>query len=106
MIKNYKIFTFLLIICLINVSCGSVKKAFDPERKNSSDEFLVEKKSPLSMPPNMNELPLPQNENSNEKVESKDIESLFNQVEEKNQSEKKTIDSDTEKSLIEKIKSN
>ena len=58
------------------------------------------------MPPNMNELPLPQNENSNEKVESKDIESLFNQVEEKNQSEKKTIDSDTEKSLIEKIKSN
>ena len=36
MIKKLKIFTFLIIICLINVSCGSVKKAFDPERKNMS----------------------------------------------------------------------
>ena len=104
--KKLKIFTFLLIICFINVSCGSVKKAFDPERKNSSEEFLVEKKSPLSMPPNMDELPIPQNEKSKEKEESNDVEILLNQIEDSSQNNNETIDSDTEKSIIEKIKKN
>ena len=67
-IKKYKILISLLFICLINNSCGTVKKAFDPERKNSSDEFLVEKKSPLSMPPNLNELPIPKKGNTSDKV--------------------------------------
>ena len=78
MIKKLKIFTFLIIICLINVSCGSVKKAFDPERKNSSEEFLVEKKSPLSMPPDYNELPIPKSKNTEEKETSTSLESLIN----------------------------
>ena len=106
MIKKLKIFTFLLIICLINVSCGSVKKAFDPERKNSSEEFLIEKKSPLSMPPNMEDLPVPQNKNFNEKEESNDVEILLNQIEDSSQNNNETMDSDTEKSIIEKIKKN
>jgi hypothetical protein len=40
--------------------CSSVKSAFDSGRKNASEEFLVEKKSPLSMPPDFDELPVPQ----------------------------------------------
>ena len=104
--KKYKILTFLILTCLINISCSSVKKAFDPERKNSSEEFLVEKKSPLSMPPNIEELPVPQNENANEKVESNEIKTLLNQIGLDNKEKVQKIDSDTENSLIEKIKNN
>ncbi len=62
MIKNIK-FSFLLIVSTILLSnCGSAQKAFDPQNKNTSEEFLVEKKSPLSMPPSFEELPVPSNE--------------------------------------------
>ena len=51
---------FFLITLLFISSCGSVKKAFTNERKNSSDEFLVQKKSPLIMPPDFDDLPDPE----------------------------------------------
>ena len=49
MIKIIKIKSSLLIIfsTILISSCGSVQKAFDPQNKNTSEEFLVEKKSPL-----------------------------------------------------------
>jgi hypothetical protein len=34
-----------------------MKSAFENQKKNNTDEFLVEKKSPLVMPPDFNELP-------------------------------------------------
>jgi starvation-inducible outer membrane lipoprotein len=59
MIKNTK-FSLLIIFATILLSnCSTVQKAFDPQNKNTSDEFLVEKKSPLSIPPSFEELPCP-----------------------------------------------
>ena len=59
---NYlKAFVLLNIILFVN-SCGAVKESFVNQKKNSNDEFLVEKKSPLVMPPNFNELPTPTDE--------------------------------------------
>ena len=40
-------------------SCQTVKEGFTSQKKKSTDEFLVEKKSPLVMPPEFNELPVP-----------------------------------------------
>ena len=65
-----RIIYFLILnafIVLFFNSCSTVQDAFDPQRKNSSEEFLVEKKSPLSMPPNFNELPVPQDTKNNNK---------------------------------------
>ena len=56
--------SFLISITLLG--CSSVKQAFDSERKNSSDEFLVEKKKSLSFPPNYNDLPKPKIKNISE----------------------------------------
>ena len=40
--------------------CGGVKEALEgKKRSEQSDEFLVEKKNPLQMPPDMNKLPKP-----------------------------------------------
>jgi len=57
--KKHKILFLIITINLLLSSCGSVQKAFDPQRKNNSDEFLVEKKSPLSTPPDFEKLPKP-----------------------------------------------
>ena len=77
-IKLDKSLIFFILIFLFLSGCSSVKKAFDPQRKNSSEEFLVEKKNPLSMPPNFNELPLPQKDKtSSNNLEDDDIKSLI-----------------------------
>ena len=80
MTKVKILFINLFILTLI-ASCGSVKQAFDSERKNSTDEFLVEKKKSLSFPPNYNDLPKPIVKNiPNEEIDEikkDDIENLI-----------------------------
>ena len=106
MIRNIK-FSLLIILSTILLSnCGSVQKAFDPQNKNTSEEFLVEKKSPLSMPPSFEELPDPSNEKVDKESQINNIESL---ITEKNNSEKletDVSDKNFEQSIIDKIKNN
>jgi hypothetical protein len=106
MIRNIK-FSLLIILSTILLSnCGSVQKAFDPQNKNTSEEFLVEKKSPLSMPPSFEELPVPSNEKVDKESQINNIESL---ITEKNNSEKletDVSDKNFEQSIIDKIKNN
>jgi len=84
-VKNFKIIFFILAISFILNSCGTVKEAFDPQRKNSSDEFLVEKKSPLSMPPDFEKLPKPKtNQNSENKEEDNNLEILIKETQKNN----------------------
>jgi len=108
LIKNFKILFLFTLISIVNSSCASVQKAFDPERKNSSDEFLVEKKKPLSMPPNFDQLPTPQEDNSKDIQEEGDIESLILGKDQENQLKKKNVsnDSGVENSILDKIKNN
>ena len=60
--KIFKLKTIITFILALN-SCGTISEGFSSQKKNSVDEFLVEKKSPLVMPPDFNELPLPQQTN-------------------------------------------
>ena len=60
--KIYKFPAIVVLILVLN-SCGTLKEGFSSQKKDSIDEFLVEKKSPLVMPPDFNELPLPQQTN-------------------------------------------
>ena len=106
MIKNIK-FSLLLVLSTILLSnCSSVQKAFDPQNKNTSEEFLVEKKSPLSIPPSFEELPVPSNEKVNKENQINNIESLI--TEESNNEKLETVESDKdfEQSILDKIKNN
>ena len=96
---------FLCNIILLFYSCGTVKEGFINQKKNSNDEFFVEKKSPLVLPPDYNELPIP-SENNNVTDDNKNkIEKLVN---DKDDSKKSDNSSDENKnfedSLLEKIK--
>ena len=69
--KQLKILNLLLILILIS-SCGVISEGFKSPKQNNSDEFLIEKKSPLVMPPEFDELPIPddkvKNNTTNEKI--------------------------------------
>tara|TARA_B110000037_G_scaffold199119_1_gene238663 strand:+ start:380 stop:700 length:321 start_codon:yes stop_codon:yes gene_type:complete len=106
MIKNIKSLLLIISSVILLTNCGSIQKAFDPQNKNTSEEFLVEKKSPLSMPPSFEELPVPSNEKVDKENQTNNIESLITK---KNNNEKLGIeksDKDFEQSILDKIKNN
>ena len=95
---------FLLNILIFFSSCGTVKDAFSNQKKNSSDEFLVEKKAPLTMPPNYNDLPKPK-ENIEEDKPNNIIEDLIVE-EEANEDDFSKENLNLEETLLKKIKNN
>ena len=106
MIKNIKSSLLIIFSTILISSCGSVQKAFDPQNKNTSEEFLVEKKSPLSMPPSFEELPVPSNEKVNEESQINNIESLITEKSNNEKLETLESDKDFEQYLLDKIKNN
>ena len=102
--KQFKFYILIATVLLFS-SCSSLKEGFVNQKKNNSDEFLVEKKSPLVMPPDYNELPIPNEENINK--ESNEIKSLISKS--KNGEIEENFDkksSSFEESILEKIKNN
>ena len=105
--KIFKLTTIIISILALN-SCGTIREGFSSQKKNSIDEFLVEKKSPLVMPPDFNELPLPQQTNqSSQNEETTDIKSLLTENKDTNLDNQNTNQNiNFEKSILEKIKNN
>ena len=105
-----KIFKKLILLSFIYIltSCGTLKEGFKNQKKDSSDEFLVEKKSPLIMPPDYNELPVPNAPSNQALSEENSIKNLLTN-EEKNTNTSNANSSEStglEESLLEKIKNN
>ena len=91
---------YLFLLFLFLASCqtmSSVKRGLGGEKINNTDEFLIEKKDPLILPPDFENLPIPGNE-SEEEVEEVNI---F-----KDTSTNETISSSssTEESILNKIR--
>jgi len=103
-----KLLTLMILMITLN-SCGTIKEGFVSKKKNSTDEFLVKKKSPLVMPPEFNELPIPGNNNQEQKNnENSDIKSLITGSANETSKSQNSSNQDTnfETSILEKIKNN
>ena len=106
--KFFKI-SKLLILLLFIYSCGSVGEALQgKKRSDQGDEFLIDKKNPLVMPPDFDKLPKPGEANAKS---TKDIEN--NQSNIKDLLKKSDIEEDDssseqstsiESSILKKIK--
>ena len=99
---------YILIILIFNFlqSCSSVSEGFKLKKGNTGDEFLVEKKNPLVLPPNFNELPEPgKTEISNKNTEVSFEEKILSDVKNENQEENTTANS-TEELILKNIKKN
>ena len=105
--KVIKFFLFISLLAFIS-SCGSVKKAFTNQKKVGSDEFLVQKKSPLVMPPDYDQLPIPEEmKTNNQDIEqASEIKDLINENENENEDNNTKLNQNFEENLINKIKKN
>ena len=102
----FKKFIFIISILILLSACGgnaldSVKRGITGSKSKSTDEFFIEKKDPLILPPDYENLPTP-----GDKTVAKDIsnfeESLGNMVEDVS-AESSSNSTSTEKSILRKI---
>ena len=98
--------TTLLFFVLFLYSCSGAKDALQgKKRSDNSDEFLVEKKNPLTVPPDINELPVPLDQEEQDQTEDLNIKKAL-KIDE---SQDTNFECDTEnencieKSILEKI---
>ena len=106
--KFFKI-SKLLILLLFLYSCGSVGEALQgKKRSDQGDEFLIDKKNPLAMPPDFDKLPKPGEANlkSTKDIESdqSNIENLLKNSEIKEEVSSSEESTSIESSILKKIK--
>ena len=105
--KTNPLIASFLILLFLN-SCGTIAEGLGGSKKKGSDEFLVEKKSPLVLPPSFGELPEPGKEPKeniiSDKKDTSDIEDIINQSSSTSTSEKSDDTKNSiEESIIKKI---
>ena len=105
--KIKKILSVILSLILLNSCTGFSDAIQGKKRSENSDEFLVQKKNPLTAPPDMDELPVPSDqETTSEEISVDDSDKIkkalnieSNKTEDNNTNNKKNI----EKLILEKI---
>jgi hypothetical protein len=94
--------TYIILITFLITSCGSigeVKRGLTGEKRISTDEFFIQKKDPLILPPDYNTLPAPDNKAVVEDEISEFEKSLGTSIEDSS-----STSSNNEQSILKKIK--
>ena len=104
-LKIPKLLFFLLFI----YSCGSVGEALQgKKRSDQGDEFLIDKKNPLVMPPDFNKLPKPGEANvssaKNTEIDQSNIKDLLKSNENTQTPSSNEQSTSIESSILKKIK--
>ena len=109
MIKFFKNSLYLFLVVFLLSACQSVKDGLTGKKQNNTDEFLVEKKNPLVLPPEFNILPEPETLNkTSEKEEEINLKSILTKdfSKKKITTTSKVSNGSVEKNILEKIKNN
>ena len=98
----------ILFMMLVTVSCQSFKNALTGSKVENSDEFLVQKKHPLVLPPEFTDLPVPFDEPSKvtETQIEDDIEKLLGMENNTKNTDDTSGSSSIESFVLKKIKEN
>jgi len=98
MIKSFITFAILFLL----LSCQSAKDGLTGKKRTNADEFLVEKKNPLVLPPRFGDLPSP--DESVDTDDTDDIEDLLISSGSEQSDEDIKINSDIEKIILKEIR--
>jgi len=103
--KKYKSLFFVTLVSLFLLSCQSVQDGLTLKKKENTEQFLIEKKKPLIMPPDFDDLPQPGNlDLENEKVENENDEmNLDSLIQSSNKSNGKSINDEISSEIQKKI---
>ena len=100
--RKIRYLVYLFLLNFLFASCTSVQDVSNVMRNNktnTTDEFLVKKREPLSQPPDINKMPEPDSEVK--KMKKNSIEKIFNT---KEKQIKNTSASSTEELILKQIK--
>jgi len=110
--KKIKLNIFIVFgfILLLN-SCQSAKEGLLGGKRGNTDEFLVEKKNPLVVPPKFNQLPKPKTSGPINEIEESTEVSMEDKIKKeiaqnKNSENKEIGNKSIEESIIEEINNN
>lgn len=99
----FKKITYIIILTFFVTSCGdtasSIKRGLTGAKKTSGDEFLIQKKDPLILPPDYENLPIPNEEAVTEEIST--FEKNLGTLIEDNSSRSSSV----EDSILKKIRS-
>ena len=106
--KKVKLLAGIFLSLLLLNSCSTVAEGLTGGKKKGSDEFLVEKKAPLVLPPRFGELPEPGKKKDGTTVSTEEndlsIEDMLSQGSSEDKTKKKSdLNNSIENSIIEKI---
>jgi len=102
--KKIKPILAICITLLLLNACGTVSEGLGGSKKKGNDEFLVEKKAPLILPPSFGKLPEPGTKtDQNVIVTEQDTLSIEKMVSQNPPTDTSKENSLIEKSIIEKI---
>ena len=93
----------MMVVIFFVTSCdtmGTAKKALTGAKKNTTDEFLVKKKDPLILPPDYENLPVP-----DESAATNEYSSTFEKNLEALIEDNSSTSSSVENSILKKIRS-
>ena len=99
----YKKIVNMLVIIFFVTSCdtmGTAQKALTGAKRNTTDEFLVKKKDPLILPPDYENLPIP-----DESAATNEYSSTFEKNLEALIEDNSSTSSSVENSILKKIRS-
>jgi len=104
-----KINLLFILISIFLTSCQSIKDGLSGKKNENSDEFLVQKKNPLVLPPNFMDLPSPEDELYEDEIskleEETQIENILNLGDSlQNKKVKRNDDSSAEDFVLDQIK--
>ena len=105
MINLIKKIILIIFIPIFLYSCQSAKDALTgKKRSKEGDEFLVKKKNPLQMPPDIDKMPEPGDGiNSSEDDSDQDVKKILKLKNPKDNKQSNATDSDIIKNILEKI---
>ena len=100
---------FIFVITLSLTSCGGTRDFLTNAKKSGGDEFLVEKKQPLTIPPNFEDIPVPMSEEQEEISEEEEtseaeITEMLKELEGESNQSSEEISGNLENSILKKIK--
>ena len=100
---------FIFVMTFFLSSCGGAKDFLTNAKKSGGDEFLVEKKQPLTMPPNFEDIPVPISEEQQEISEEEEtseaeITEMLKELEGESNQSSEEISGNLENSILKKIK--
>ena len=102
--KFIKLIISISILSIILSSCSTFSEAGKVLRneKRTTDEFLIQKKDPLTTPPDFDEIPKPGS--INERAKSSSIEKIIKTDKKNKPDSELTTSSTTEESILKRIK--